>query len=174
MVVTPEVVALRGEWFTCLVPPTPAFLGHACARGRGARGFVCNRDHSHRLPPACEKKPVWGVTVSRQHAETFEHRVGRVTAAIAAGVSVGDAGREVGVSRRTVQRWIARGRDEAAHPALRRLALRVDAARRRQQIGTGVISSLPEIYRVIDRAARAGSVEAMRLVYRRLLQKRAA
>jgi transposase-like protein len=107
------------------------------------------------------------VTV-RQHAETFERQVGQVATALAAGVSVADAARQVGVSRRTVQRWLREGRGADADPKLRRLALRVDAARRRQRIDRGgVIASLPELHRVIDRAARAGSVEAMRLVHKR-------
>lgn len=98
-------------------------------------------------------------------------QVEEVADAIVAGVSVGDAAREAGVTRRTVHRWLAAGRRSDAEPSLRRLASRVDAAHRRRDLGDGPIRSLAELHQVIDRSARAGSLEAARLVFRRLCRE---
>lgn len=98
-----------------------------------------------------------------------QHVSDRVGDALVAGASVDDAARHVGVTRRTVQRWLKAGRCPGAEPGLRRLATRVDAARRRQDLSSsGPIHSLAELHCIIDRAARAGNVAAMRLVFDRL------
>ena len=91
-----------------------------------------------------------------------------VLEAIRAGASVADAAREAGLSPRTVQRWLARGRREQAG-AHRDFTEAVEAAWRARELppsdepmGDG------ELRVAVSEAARAGSIPAMRLCWEML------
>ena len=101
----------------------------------------------------------------------MRHRADHIARAIEAGATLADASREAGLSRRTIHRWLEQGRRSEAPAHLRLFATRVDTARRRQTIGGDDALSLAELRRIIDRAARRGSVPAMQLVWQRLIRE---
>lgn len=105
-----------------------------------------------------------------ENLSKFDVRAERVAGAIEVGASLADAAREVGLAPRTIERWLARGRE--GRSPYRTFAERVDAARRRQALPAATRAlTLPQLHAVIDRAARAGNVQAMRLVWARLLRE---
>lgn len=80
-------------------------------------------------------------------------------AALRVGASMADASRTVGVPERTVQNWISRGGREPDGP-FGAFAAAVQAAR--EQVPSGPMD-LDELREVVAKAARAGSVAAMKL-----------
>lgn len=80
---------------------------------------------------------------------------------IAAGASLVDACRDVGVREKTVKGWITRGRREEAGDYAAFVAA-VDAARAEAQAAPGPMTA-EEFRAQVERAVRAGSVQAMRL-----------
>ena len=103
---------------------------------------------------------------------TFKGNADQVATAIAAGASIADAAREAGIAARTVERWLARGRD--GDPDYSAFAVRVDLARRRQSLDPSGEQPLSrsELQSLINRAARAGRVDALRIVFNRLIREK--
>lgn len=99
----------------------------------------------------------------------FEDRAEEVAELVEVGCSVAEAAREVGVATRTIERWLAKGR--AGTAPYTDFAERVDMARFRRSLpdaDTREAMTQEELDRVISEAARAGNVQAMKLVYERL------
>lgn len=95
-------------------------------------------------------------------SETAEKRLGRTRdpflACLRSGASMAEASRTVGVPERTVQNWLSRGVREPGPFAL--FAADVTAAR--ESVPAGPMD-LDELREVVAKAARAGSVQAMKL-----------
>jgi len=87
---------------------------------------------------------------------------GELVGALRVGVSLADACRHASVSDRTVRHWIARGRREPG-TAYATLACEVDAAR--ETAGDVGPMDEAELRRVVSRAAKAGSMPAMKLLW---------
>lgn len=81
-------------------------------------------------------------------------------AALRVGASLSEASRTVGVPERTVQNWIARGGREPDGP-FGAFAAEVSAAR---EVRAGPME-VDELREVAAKAARKGSVQAMRLIW---------
>jgi len=95
-----------------------------------------------------------------------------VLGAIRAGASVADAAREAGLSARTVQRWLARGRREEAGEH-RDFTEAVEAAWQARELPSSDPPMDGHELRVsVSEAARAGSVPAMKLYWVMLLADR--
>jgi transposase-like protein len=97
-------------------------------------------------------------------SDTFEQCSAAVLAAIRAGASIDDAARHAGCSGRTVKRWLAQGRAAPALAPYGRFAASVDAARAEQGLPEEEVMDLDELKVTATRAARKGSVPAMRLI----------
>jgi hypothetical protein len=80
---------------------------------------------------------------------------------VAAGASLADAARRAGVREKTLTGWLARGRREDLGP-FAAFAADVADARRRAQQSPGPMSP-SEFREHLERAVRAGSVQAMKL-----------
>lgn len=89
------------------------------------------------------------------------------------GISIRDAAREIGISEKTVKRWLLNGTREPDGP-YGEFTRRVNVARE-QADGDGLSEEMTpeELLRVASRAARKGSVQAMRLVWDMLGKRRA-
>jgi hypothetical protein len=97
---------------------------------------------------------------------TFENCSESVLDALVAGVSGEDAARQNGISSRTIERWLARGRqdpDSKYGP----FAEAVDNARAKRELPpAGERPADPsELKLLISKAARKGNVQAMRLLW---------
>ena len=98
--------------------------------------------------------------------DTFEVLAAPVLASMAAGASVADAARNHDVSSRTVYRWLARGRRDPTS-AYGPFADQVDRLRDLRRLPTaGHLMAEDEFRQCVWRAARAGSVSAMRLAWK--------
>jgi len=82
-------------------------------------------------------------------------------AALSVGASVAEAARVVQTPLRTVQNWLDRGKRETDGPFA---AFAADVAAAREQVPAGAMD-LDELREVVARAARGGSVVAMRLIW---------
>lgn len=94
-------------------------------------------------------------------SDAFKQYSTQVAEAVEAGASLADAAREAGISTRSVNRWIARGRSEPEGP-YGSFAARVDAVRDARTLPDGPLTR-DELEALIARAARRGSVAAMKL-----------
>lgn len=98
-----------------------------------------------------------------RQATLFERVSEDVQAAIEAGASLADAAREAGCSPRTVERWLARGRADL-HGPYGPFTDAVDYARGMQDLEDARETLDPDEHKaLVTKAARAGSVPAMRL-----------
>jgi hypothetical protein len=101
------------------------------------------------------------MAASRFTAELREELLAR----FAAGCSVADAARASNLREKTLKSWLTRGRRETGteHAAF---VEQVDLARAQAKAATGSGSmDLPELRRAVAKAARAGSVAAMKLMW---------
>lgn len=87
----------------------------------------------------------------------------RFVGLIEAGSPISEAAGRVGVSERTVHTWLARGRREAGTPAAE-FAVLVDA---HLQGAADERLSEADVLRLVERAARKGSVAAMKMLLER-------
>lgn len=85
----------------------------------------------------------------------------RLIALFVGGATLNDASREVGLSSQTVNHWLKRGRKEP-DGLYGRFAAGVDAGRAASKAVEGPMDEL-ELAVVVSRAARKGSVQAMKL-----------
>lgn len=96
-----------------------------------------------------------------------------LAARLAAGVSIADAGRAVGVHPKTLGRWLSRGRREEAGPYASLVAAVDEACRvREEQARERTDEELDEAEArlILSRLARGGSVPALRLYVERFLR----
>jgi hypothetical protein len=91
----------------------------------------------------------------------FERLNAAVLASLLAGVSVADAAVEHGVAARTIERWLAKGR-ENPDSKYGPFARAVDEQRAEREVPTGAMDGA-EFRQAIDTAVRKGSIPAMRL-----------
>ncbi|MBA3358451.1 MAG: hypothetical protein H0U20_03225 [Thermoleophilaceae bacterium] len=96
-----------------------------------------------------------------------------VLGAVRAGVSLEDSCRGLGVSCRTVSNWLSRGRREGSGPFadFARDVERARADHEREVAERGLGSA--DLLRLLERAARRGSVQAARFLVERLDRERA-
>lgn len=87
--------------------------------------------------------------------------------ALRAGASVADAARNVGVPKRTVEGWLTRGHREP-ESIYASFTAAVDEIRRSRSFVSSDPMSEDELLGYVSRAARAGSVPAMRLCWEML------
>ena len=92
-------------------------------------------------------------------AKFTSERRERLLTLLETGRTVEDAAASVGVSPTTVQRWAARGR-EAVSPDEAEFAERFDAVRQ----GDGERLSEDDVVRLLEQAAKKGSVTAMKVL----------
>ncbi|HYI37253.1 MAG TPA: hypothetical protein VEX39_11635 [Thermoleophilaceae bacterium] len=104
---------------------------------------------------------------------TFEEVQAPLVAAVVNGATVAEAAVTVGAPYRTVKRWLARGRSESDSRYVG-FAAAIDAARERSGAIEETDLSEQELEAVAWRAARAGSVLAMRLCWELLQRRRVA
>lgn len=95
----------------------------------------------------------------------FESVSPQVLGAVGAGLSIVDAATQVGVSERTVKNWLTRGRREP-ESKYGPFAVAVDGAR--DGPGADAAMSRDELFVVVSRAARKGSVQAQKLYWEML------
>jgi transposase-like protein len=97
---------------------------------------------------------------------TFEKCSERVLEALVAGVSVADAARQHRIASRTIDRWLARGREDP-DSKYGPFAEAVDKARAERELPpAGQRPADPaELRLLISKAARNGNVQAMRLLW---------
>jgi transposase-like protein len=103
-------------------------------------------------------------------SKTFEQNAESVAEAVEAGAGIVDAARGADCQPRTVERWLQRGREDPEGP-YGTFTARVDAAREMQRLPgpeEAKIMSRTELLAVISRAARRGSVPAMKLLAEQL------
>ena len=97
---------------------------------------------------------------------TYTLFAGPVLASMAAGASIADSARSHEISPRTVYRWLARGRRDPTS-AYGPFADQVDRLRDLRRLPTaGHLMAEDEFRECVWRAARAGSVPAMRLAWK--------
>lgn len=106
-------------------------------------------------------------------ADLFAELSEGVLKSIVAGASVPDAARHVGCAPRTVQRWLARGR-ENPQGRYGLFAERVDAIQRERELPRELPLDEEELKRVVARAARKGNVQAMRLAWELIVREPSA
>lgn len=100
----------------------------------------------------------------------FERASRPVLEAIVAGASTAEAARKHGVGVRTVERWIARGREEP-DSIYAPFAVAVDACRAARALpAADVLAAMDEaeLALIVSEKARAGNVQAMRLRWEQL------
>jgi transposase-like protein len=102
-------------------------------------------------------------------SETFNRAADDVLQALEAGAAVADAARQSGVAPRTVERWLSKGRDGTDGYA--EFAAAVDDLRAERELPAPGTMALPELEGVAAKAARSGSVPAMRLCFQ-IIQRR--
>jgi transposase-like protein len=97
---------------------------------------------------------------------TFEKCSEKVLEALVAGVSVADAARQHRIASRTIDRWLARGREDP-ESKYGPFAAAVDKARAERELPPpGQRPADPaELRLLISKAARIGNVQAMRLLW---------
>jgi transposase-like protein len=97
---------------------------------------------------------------------TFEKCSERVLKALVAGVSVADTARQHRIASRTIDRWLARGRQDPGSK-YGPFAEAVDRARAHRELPPpGERPADPSELRIlISKAARKGNVQAMRLLW---------
>jgi transposase len=103
----------------------------------------------------------------RTPSKTFAESSEAVITAVKAGASLREAAQSAGVSYRTVDRWLHRGRINPGTPGLGRFAAAIDATRQFQGVpGSDEVTIMhrAELRELAERAARNGSVSAMKLV----------
>ncbi len=100
----------------------------------------------------------------------FEEHSDVVLEAIQDGASIPDAARQVGVGAPTIKGWLARGRDDAKSK-YGGFAHAVDAALTKRKLPAegDLPADREELLVLASRAARAGNVQAMRLLSEMLL-----
>ena len=89
--------------------------------------------------------------------------VNAASAVLAAGGSLTQAAAEAGVSRRTLERWRAQGRDELDRAPFARLALEAD----RPALAAAEPLSESDLIELLEAQARRGSVRAIELLLAR-------
>jgi len=98
-------------------------------------------------------------------SESPQERLERVRepflACLRSGASMAEASRTVGVPERTVQNWISRG---GRQPGSVLSSFAEEVAVAREQVPAGPMD-LGELREVVARAARSGSVQAMKLAW---------
>jgi len=94
-------------------------------------------------------------------AAAFERLNGSVLESLLAGASVADAASAHGVAARTVERWLAKGRDDP-DGTYGEFAGAVDGQRAERELPTEAMTGA-EFRAAIDNAVRKGSIPAMRL-----------
>ena len=104
----------------------------------------------------------------------FQRLSPSVLEAIEAGASVADAACRAGCAERTVERWIKRGRDHKAGP-YGSFATAVEQPRDSRRLDVAAAEPLDRagLEAEVARAARAGSVPAMKLMWE-IIQSRKA
>ena len=95
----------------------------------------------------------------------FDQHSEAVLAAIKAGATLPDAAREAGVSHPTIRGWVTRGHKDPTSK-YGGFAAGVDAALTKRKLpeNTDLPADREELLVLVSRAARAGSVTAMRLL----------
>lgn len=101
--------------------------------------------------------------------DTFSERSGAVLGSLLAGASAADAARQHGVSSRTVERWVQKGRLDSAG-RYGAFAAAVDARRALEPEEDFEPVTADELALLVSKAARAGSVPAMRLRHQMLAE----
>lgn len=91
----------------------------------------------------------------------------KIVAAVGAGVSLADAARAADISPETLRGWVRRGRREPSG-AYRDFADAIEEARAEAQGRAAEVMDKDELGRVAARAARRGSVQAMKLIWEML------
>ncbi len=98
-------------------------------------------------------------------AETADKRLERIRepflASLSVGASMAEASRTVSVPERTVQNWLSRGAREPAGPFG---AFAEDVQAARDTVASGPMDA-DELREVVAKAARGGSVQAMKLAW---------
>lgn len=96
--------------------------------------------------------------------------VNAASEALAAGGSIAQAAEAAGVTRRTIERWRERGRDELARAPLARLALEAD----RPAAPSDGVAPLSEadLVELLEAQARRGNITALRLLLERAQRAR--
>ncbi|MCB8970361.1 MAG: hypothetical protein M9964_00450 [Solirubrobacterales bacterium] len=98
-------------------------------------------------------------------SETFQRCSAEVVTAIGDGCSIADAARAAGCDSRTVDRWLSNGRKDP-HGPYGRFAAQVEARLKERGMPASehrAVMDRSELLEIISKAARAGSVAAMRL-----------
>jgi transposase-like protein len=125
----------------------------------GRQGVGARPGHDCR--PAREKNPA-----GKRQCDTLTSRPDSVNAAsavLAAAGSLTQAAAEAGVSRRTLERWRAQGRNELEGAPFARLALEAD----RPAVATAESLSESDLIDLLEAQARRGSVRAIELLLAR-------
>ena len=105
-----------------------------------------------------------------QADDTFERLYLAVQAALRAGVSTADAATMNGISARTIERWLERGRKtpQSRYGPFARSVDGLRAEREKALASVERTGDLYEVFQLVGTAARLGSVSAMRLYWKML------